>query len=311
MIDLVEVVMKNNFLNKFRSEKGSVTILVSLIMLTLMVSMAIAIDVGVVYTEKAKLSKAIDAAILAGGVELPNNKNKAKAIMEEYLIVNGVSLEQATISIAENGLSAEIVGIKEVPYYFAKILGYTTTDIEERTKVVLGAAGSVKGGIRPFGLTKFDFEYGDLVTLKEGAGDSYHGNFGAISLGSTGTAMLLSNALYGYDGELNIGDHILTEPGNMAGMVDTLSYYINSIDDTFDNYNRNSDRVWTVPVFDTMELDGRGGVVIVGFAQIFVADIHKAQGNAEVYARFIEYVTNGEINTEIVSTGVYGIKLVD
>lgn len=295
----------------FKSEKGNVTILVSILMVSLMLLMALTIDVGIVYAEKAKLSKAIDAAILAGGVELPNKKEEAESIMQEYLLLNGVSLDQVQIFISEDGLSAEIIAVKEVDHYFAKIAGFDSSAINESSKIILGNASSVSSGLKPYAITKFDFQYGDIVVLKEGAGDAYHGNYGAISLGGTGVPALLDNSINGYDHEISIGDYVYTEPGNMASIYTPLKNYIDSTNEIFPNYSRNSDRVWTVPVFDTLEVDGRDAIPVVGFGQIFIEGIQKNGGDVEIVARFIEYVINGEIDNSVESTGLFAIKLVD
>jgi len=170
----------------FRSEKGNVTILVTVVMFALMGIMALVIDMGVVYAEKVELANAIDAALLAGGQELPEDKVSARAIMEEYLVENGVALEDVTITIAADGLSANIVGVKAVPHHFAKVIGFNESDVTEQGKLILGTASSAKGGIRPFGVEKYDFQYGDEVVLKSGAGDGYNGNYGALALGGRG-----------------------------------------------------------------------------------------------------------------------------
>lgn len=117
--------------------------------------------------------------------------------------------------------------------------------------------------------------------------------------------------MYGYDVELNVGDFVFTEPGNMAAMIHSLSYYINSINETFENFSRDSDRVWTIPVFESMEVNGSEAIQVVGFAQFFVERATKVGGKAEIHGRFIEYVTNGDIDPTLESTGVYGMKLVD
>ena len=294
-----------------RDEKGNVTILVSVVFLALMGVMALVIDMGVVFAEKVELTNAIDAALLAGAQELPGDKTEARAVMETYLVENGIALDDVQITIASDGLSAEIDSTIMVPHYFAQMIGIETSEVSGNGKVVLGPASSAKGGIRPFGVEKYNFQYGDEVALKVGGGDGYHGNYGALALGGSGACVLLNNALYGYDGELNVGDTVLTEPGNMAGMVNSLSYYINNIDESFDDYSRNSDRVWTVPIFDSIEVNGRTAVEVVGFAQFFVESAYKIQGKAEIHGRFIEYVTNGDIDPTLESTGVYGMKLVD
>lgn len=169
-----------------KDEKGNITILVTVVLFALMGIMALVIDMGVVYAEKVELANAIDAALLAGGQELPGDKTEARAKMEEYLIENGVALDEVTIEIAADGLSANITGTKSVPHHFAKVIGFDASDVTEQGKLILGSASSAKGGIRPFGVEKYDFQYGDQVVLKSGAGDSYNGNFGAIALGGNG-----------------------------------------------------------------------------------------------------------------------------
>ncbi len=83
----------------FRDERGNVTIIVCLILTTLLGVTALVVDMGVVYAEKVQLANAIDAALLAGGQELPDDKTKAKTVMEQYLIANGVLLDEVVISI--------------------------------------------------------------------------------------------------------------------------------------------------------------------------------------------------------------------
>jgi len=295
----------------FKEEKGNVTILITVVLLALMGVMALVIDMGVVYGEKVKLVNAIDAAILAGGQELPNDITKARLVMEEYLIINDVSLEDVEISIANDGMSAEIIGIKNVEHYFAKLIGFDSSDITENTKVILGSASSVTGGLRPFAVEKFPYTYGTEIILKEGAGDGYHGNYGAVALGFPGTATLLENAMFGYDGTISIGDFIDTEPGNMAGMIKPIHDQLDAVGDSFDTYEHSSGKLWTIPLVDTLLVDGRDAVEVVGFAQVYIERVEKISGEAIIVARFVQFVTNGDIGENIEDTGVYAMKLVD
>lgn len=293
-----------------KDENGNISVLVAMIMLVLIVSIAFVTDIGMVYAEKVKLSKALDASIMAGGLELPKIEN-AENVIKEYLVLNGVSLESVTINIAVDGMSAEVIATKPVKHYFATLIGFDFTDITENAKIRLGTASSATTGLRPFGVTKFDFQYGDEIILKAGAGDGYHGNYGALSLGGTGANLLLDNSLYGYDGTLSVGQFIYTETGNMASVVNSLATYINSIDDTFETYTRSSEKLWTIPLFDTMEVDGKALVEIVGFAQFYVENVTKDAGKAEMHGRFVKYVTSGDIDDSIENTGVYGVQLYD
>lgn len=179
------------------------------------------------------------------------------------------------------------------------------------TKIALGSLTSVKGGIRPFGVENFDYDYGDLVTLKVGGGDGYNGNYGPLALGGRGASVLIDNALYGYDGELKVGDFIDTEPGNMASLIPYMKCLINSIPETFNDYSLGSDRIWTIPLLASLDVSGRDQVEIVGFGQFFIEDVQKKSGKAELKGRFIQYVSQGDINFDQVSKGALGMKLVE
>lgn len=298
-------------MNVFRKQDGNVIILVTLMMFAIMGMIATVVDIGVVYAEQAKLSKALDAAILAGGQELPSRPDLARSIMEEYLIENGVNVEDVTIDIDADGMGAQMSGNRNVDLIFARIIGFDTANVDSTSKIELGYASSAKGGLRPFAVTKFDYQFGDTVILKEGAGDAYKGNYGTVALGGTGSDVLLYNAMYGYDGVVEIGDYILTEPGNMANIIPYLKNYVASFTDTFETMERGTDRIWTVPLVDTLEVAGRDSVLVVGFGQFFIESVQKKAGKAELVGRFIQYVTNGEIDKTIDNTGTFGMKLVN
>lgn len=296
-------------MNFFKQEKGNVSILVVVVMVAFMGMMALVIDIGVVYAEKIQLTNALDAALLAGGQELPDNKVKARAMMETYLIENGVSLSDVEITIEADGKEARIQGTNDVNHFFGRVIGFETTTVNARSRLILGNARSASGGLRPYAVEKFDYEYGEEVILKEGAGDGYSGNYGTVALGGTGAKVLEFNAIYGYDGTIEVGDIIPTEPGNKASVVKELAEYINDVPDTFDEHDLDSDRLWTIPLVDTLEVNGRTGVEVVGFAQVYVSQVKKKGGDAEVYARFVQFVTNGDIDDSLEDTGVYGMKL--
>ena len=181
--------------------------------------------------------------------------------------------------------------------------------MDAKTKAVVAPAKSVTGGIRPFAVEAYNFSYGDLVTLKEGAGGGYHGNYGAVALGGHGANVFRGNALYGYSGTISVGDYIDTEPGNMAGAANDIKNYINSEHSTFDNFPRDSIRLWTIPLVDSLAVNGRKSVLVVGFAEFYVEDVTKNSGKIEINGRFIKYVLNSPIDVNLNDTGVYGAKL--
>lgn len=293
-----------------KNEKGNISILVMVMMVVLLGSAGAAIDVGRAIIERTELSNALDYAALAGAQELPVDTTKAVQVAEDYLRQNGINPAAVDIVVSQDGKSIALNGNSDVAYTFLKVLGIDETTVKANSKVILGAAQSVKGGLRPFAVEDFPYQYGALVTLKQGAGDGYHGNYGVVALGGSGSSIYEYNAFYGYDGEIAIGDEISTEPGNMANVSNQLQTYINGIPHTFDSHPRDSERLWTVPLVDTLIVSGRNTVTVTGFAQVFVENIGKKAGKIEIQARFVRFVVNGDIDVSLVDRGTYGVKLV-
>ena len=296
---------------KIRSEKGNISIIVMVMMVVLLGSAGAAIDVGMAIIERTQLSNALDYAALAGAQELPESSESAVAVAQSYLTENGINPEDVNITVSQDNKSIALAGSRSVEYTFLKVLGINDTVVNANSKVILGAARSVKGGLRPFAVEDFPYQYGELVTLKEGAGDGYQGNYGVVALGGSGSSVYEQNALFGYDGEISIGDEINTEPGNMASVSNQLQIYINGIAHTFESHPRDSERLWTVPLVDSLDVGGRDSVTVTGFAQVFVENIGKKAGKIEIEARFVRFVVNGDIDVSVVDRGTYGVKLVN
>jgi hypothetical protein len=290
--------------------KGNVAIILCLVFTVLLGFTAYVVDIGLIYVEKTKLSNAIDSALLAASLELPTNPTKAKTVAIEYLQKNNTDPSKVSIVISADNKSIQIDGAKNVTHFFAPIIGIDSSDVNISAKVIIAPVKSTKVGIRPFAVEKFDFSYGDVLTLKVGAGDGYHGNYGAVALGGTGANVFKSNALYGYSGTITVGDRIATETGNMAGATNEIKNYIESEYSNFSDFKRNSIRLWTIPLVDSLLVNGRKDVLVVGFGELYVEAITKASGKLEIQGRFIRYVANGEVDMTISDTGAYGSKLV-
>jgi len=291
------------------NNRGNAAILLCLVMTALLGFSAFVVDVGLVYSEKTKLSNAIDSAALAATLELPSDDVKAEAVASDYLEKNNVNPNQATIAIGADHKSIQIDAAKSVKHLFAQIIGIDRSNVKAKTKAVIAPIKSAKGGIRPFAVESYDFSYGDLVTLKQGAGDGYHGNYGAVAMGGTGANVFRANALYGYSGTISVGDYIDTETGDMAGACNDIKNYINSESSTFNNFPRDSIRLWTMPLVDSLVIDGRGSVLVVGFGEFYVENVTKKSGKIEINGRFIKFVLNGKADENIKDTGAYGAKL--
>ncbi len=288
--------------------KGNAAILLCLVITVLMGFAAYVVDIGIVYRERVKLTNALDSAALAGTLELPNNDIKAQAAAIDYLIKNNVDPAKTTISISQDHKSVQITGTKNVKHFFAQIIGINSSNIKAKTKAVIAPIKTV-GRIKPFAVEAFDYSYGDLVTLKQGAGDGYRGNYGPVALGGTGASVFRANALYGYNGKISVGDYINTETGDMSGACNDIKNYVNSENSSFGNIPRGSIRLWTIPLVDSLSVDGTKPVLVVGFAEFYVENVTKNAGKIELNGRFVRYVVNGSTDSNLKDYGAYGEKL--
>lgn len=300
------------------NQKGTALIIVAFGMIAIFGTAAIVVDIGMLLIEKNKLEKTADAAVLAGALELPNAPDHAVSIALNYIEKNSFSQEDATVSVLDTNHALQVTINHNTHFKFAPLLGFENKQIQVSSKAIIGSVSAVYEGIRPFVVEQQSFTYGQQVVLKEEGGDGYHGNYGAIALSGTGASVFEDNIKHGFEGKLQVGNYIDTEPGNMAGpTLDGVDYIINGVEDiiqgddsTFNHYTPDSRRLWTIPIVDSLAVEGRSTVEIVGFALFFLEDVEKVSGQAEITGRFIEFVTNGDISQSQPNYGLYGVKLV-
>jgi Flp pilus assembly protein TadG len=289
--------------------KGNAAIMLCISITALLGFAAYVVDIGVVYAEKTKLSNALDSAALAATLELTKGDDKAKAVANDYLQKNGVDPRDTVSAISSDHKTIEIRGTRNVNHLFAQVLGIKSSSVKANTKAIIAPIKAINSGIRPLAVEIYDFSYGDLVTLKEGAGDGYRGNYKAVALGGQGASTFTSNALYGYKGKITVGDYINTEPGNMSGATSTIAKYINSESSSFNNFSRDSIRLWVIPLVDSLVVNGLEQVKVSGFGMFYVEYVFNKSGQTDISGRFVRFVTNGEIDTSLRDTGAYGVKL--
>jgi Flp pilus assembly protein TadG len=143
-----------------KNEGGQALVLVALFAMVLMGFAASVVDVGMVQVAKAKMQNAADAAALAAAKDLPN-ASTAVGTAKDFAELNGADKLDTIATTPYKGDSAtiEVVCTKNVQYTFARVLGFTDTNISARA--VAGAA--VIGG--PFGFTIFSGDPGFELTF--------------------------------------------------------------------------------------------------------------------------------------------------
>lgn len=293
-------------------KKGSTIVLLPFILVVLVGICALVTDVGMLYVEKTQLQTAVDAAALAGGQELPANPDSATVITvaKNYAAANGKVgdiVEVTPPTGTNNNYSFTVSARRHAPLYFARIFGNgNTSDVTAIASVVVNTVSGASG-IVPFGIVKDAFKYGDLITLKEGGGNGNSGNYKALALDGTGASEYENNIKYGCESFLNYEQWVSTETGNMVGPTrDGISYLINQDPTaTLSTVQDGSPRIVTVPLINTLDVNGRGEVQIVGFAVFFIESF---QGG-EVKGYFMKEVVADSVGGSAPNYGAYHIKL--
>jgi len=165
----------------------------------------------------------------------------------------------------------------------------------------------------PFGVVKQPLIYGQTYTLKDGAGDGYSGNYGALALGGNGANVYLGNIEDGYSGLLSIGEWVYTEPGNMSGPTGNGVDYRISLDPTatFATVQKGSPRILVVPIIDSLTVNGRSQVQIVGFAAFFLEGVGGKGNKDYVTGKFMQMVMSGDSGGGGTGYGLYGAALLE
>jgi len=294
----------------YKNEKGSASIILTVSITVLLAFAVVGVDVGLITFERARLSNALDAAALAGAQELPGSTSEAIHVARSYLTANSITLSDATVIVDSDGKGLQIASTKTFNTIFGPLINRNSVSVSVESKVRVGSVSKVRSGIRPLVIESQVLGYGQLVDLKLNAADNYHGNFGAVGLGGTGALNYRNNLIYGYTGEIEIGDVIYTEPGNMASVINPLNNYLSSDASTFDNFERDSKRLWVVPIVNTLQVSGSSPVTVVGFAEFFIEEIGSQSGQTSIQGRFIKYSGGGIVDESAPDYGLYGMKLV-
>jgi len=286
----------------FKSEKGTVIVMVALSMMTLMMATALVADVGRLYLAKIRLQAGADAAALAAATTLFSEHNLilASNTARGYVNQNVHEYYKYNYQADQNQNSFTVNLEQDVAFFFAPIMGINTSKIKAtataKASTIISALGVV-----PFGVEQQNFEFGEQYTLKYGAGDkpAHGGNFGGLALGGNGANTYRDNIKYGYNGELEIGQQVTTKPGNMAGPTDQgVSYRISQCTHGC-SYNTqieaNCPRVVITPIINAIPDGGRTTATIVGFAAFFLeATQDGAKGQKDVIGRFLKWATPGK-----------------
>jgi hypothetical protein len=277
------------------SESGAVLVFLIATVAVLLAVGSLVLDVGYVFARRTQLANAVDAASLAGVMELPADPVSAWAMASDYLTANYDSVDNASVVIGSDHSSVSVWASDRVKIFLGSVFGLESVGISAQAKAQIAPAARVKG-VRPFGVVQQDFVYGQTYLLKSapGSGKLAPGNFGALALGGNGANNYRNNIKYGYDGWIEVGQLILTEPGNMSGptgqgvqyLLDQCNHYPPC---TYDTVRPGCPRLLVVPVVESFDdKHGRDYVAVVGFACFFLEGYGGQGKDAYVAGRFLQ-----------------------
>lgn len=300
-------------------EKGSVIIIVALIITVLLSVTALVVDLGFVYFERARLVTAAEASALAGASSFPyRDDGEYKESDYDYAIeeaervaeINGLEDYEINLYPEDEGQKEEIevIAKREVGYSFARVMGFYEQEV---TGLAAAEAVPIAGyvGVIPMGIPEDEFEGYGTHELKVGAQDTDEGNYQALALGREEEdydyeeeETYEENLVNGYEKMLRIGDMIYPEPGNMP--EETI--------DGLEKRYESGDIEIIVPIVSHLSTGRSDKVEILGFSSFILEEIDEPQGTGHTVIKgtFQEKVGDGEIASETKDYGLRGTRLV-
>jgi Flp pilus assembly protein TadG len=123
-----------------QNNRGQVLPIMALLVVAFIGLLGLALDLGRLYIARAELSRAVDAAALAGVVDLPDQA-AAEGRAAEYLTAN-MPTASAEFLAPEQEFELRVKGTKSVDMLFMSIFGFGNVDIS----VTAAAGGTVPAG---------------------------------------------------------------------------------------------------------------------------------------------------------------------
>jgi hypothetical protein len=266
----------------------------------------------VLYVQRQKAQASADSGALAGADQLLKDAQTAANTAYQMALQNASDVTfTASADIDANTVTVE--GNRQVGLWFARVLGQNTADIHVSSKAKIGTLKSAVG-IVPLAVVNQQFTYGQAYFLSDGAGNGSSGNYGFLDFSGNGANGLESDIEHGYDFPLTIGEQVVTKPGVNAGPVSNAIQYRmdeasnDGASQSFTTVRPDSPRIMYLPVVDTLDVNGKKDVTILGFAAFYLDGLVGSGGSQQIEGRFIRMIRPGELG-DGPDYGTYAVKL--
>jgi Flp pilus assembly protein TadG len=124
-------------------ERGATAVIVALLMVPMLGFTALAVDVGSVYAERARLQVAADAAALAVAQDCARgNCGDMQGTASTLVAANENGAAAAPPVLSSSPLSVTVTGDKPTRHWFAPVLGIDATNVTATATVAWGTPGA-------------------------------------------------------------------------------------------------------------------------------------------------------------------------
>lgn len=330
-----------------RNERGVVIIWVTFFMLFALGITALGIDGAKLMATRTQLQNAADAAALAGASAIDPATGSVIADTARFRATQTANQNHAFTkgSSAVTLLGGDIsfpapntikVVTRRSPAaggsmitQFAQIIGIREIAVSASATAKVEPANGICEGLVPMAPVEdpaqpYQVGCSHTYTLKLG-GDSQSGNFqllqfpdcdeGECASGGGGSSVrcLVAN---GYGCCIDIGDMVMTQPGNKTGpftqgLDDRWSRDTDQREDIcYSDYHGNKQRVVLVPMVRTFDVSGRKPVEITGFSAFFLRNKPTGSGQ-DLVGEFLYAVAPGNVgNSSGGGSTLFSIRLV-
>jgi Flp pilus assembly protein TadG len=128
---------------RLRDERGAAAVLLSLLMVPMLGFTALAVDVGAVYAEKARLQTAADAAALAVAQDCARGAcGDMLATATAIVAANNGGATSRPPVLSSAPTSVTVTGDKPVQHWFAPVIGIDSTAVSATATVAWGTPGA-------------------------------------------------------------------------------------------------------------------------------------------------------------------------
>ncbi|MFD1019926.1 TadE/TadG family type IV pilus assembly protein [Thalassobacillus hwangdonensis] len=296
-----------------KKQSGDALILTALALMVLLVAVGLVIDGGMIFMNKSHLQKTANAAVLSGAQELTFDVEEAEQIVNEVVDKHEKSIEVSGITVSPNE-KIEVEVEKTVPLAFSKLFGREYVVVRAHAAAELGVMGRAMGAA-PLGIDdSIELEYYKEYQLKVDETEVDTGNFGVLALGGPGAKTYEYNLRHGYEDQIEVGDVLDTQTGNIAGktrsvvreLVDGCTELPRDVSD------RECSRVLLVPVYEPYNQTSNQmkQVKVTGFAYFYITD-PMSSSDTSITGMFIKRAGTGFTHPSALSKGAYSIRLTE